>query len=335
MKTYSCTDQPIEIHGLYTPLLPQHFYRLPIDVMDATSEGVSNRAKGPAGARIRFRTDSVHVSVRITLDTNQIDWAIPLSGSAGAPVYIGHGQSPRYAGLACPHNYADKTSGLTFTKAADMEDITIFLPRNEVVASVEISLDDDARLEAPTPYAIRTPIVFYGSSITEGGCASRATNAYTALLAKWLDADYLNLGFSGAAKGEPVLAEYIAGLEMSAFIYDYDHNAPSPEHLQATHEPFFQIIRKAQPTLPILMLTKPDFDAHPADAAARRDIVRQTYQHAVEAGDGHVAFIDGETFFGPKDRIDCTIEGCHPNDLGFMRMAQTIYPVLKSMLASL
>ena len=93
--------------------------------------------------------------------------------------------------------------------------------------------------KSPTPYVVEKPIVFYGSSITEGGCASRVTNAYPALLSKWLNADYINLGFSGSAKGEIPVAEFIAEQSMSAFVYDYDHNAPNPEHLAATHEAFF------------------------------------------------------------------------------------------------
>ncbi len=193
-------------------------------------------------------------------------------------------------------------------------------------------MEEDARVEAPTPYELGRPMVFYGSSITEGGCASRAANAYSALLSKWLDADYMNLGFSGSAKGEPELAAYIAGLEMSVFVYDYDHNAPDPEHLEKTHEPFFRTIRQAQPELPVLFLTKPDFDLDPAAAMLRRSIILRTCENARASGDQNVYFIDGETYFGSKDREACTVDGCHPNDLGFMRMAETIYPVLQNIL---
>lgn len=332
MKTYTCTDAPIEVSGLIQDLFPTHFYRLPLELIEAVPEPVARRARHAVGGRIRFRTDSHSIVIRMALEANDADWAIPLSGSAGAPVYIGKGASVRYAGIACPKDYTEKTAELAFEKDTAIEDITIFLPRNETVLSVEVDLDEGARLEAPTPYAIRTPIVFYGSSITEGGCASRATNAYTALLSKWLDADYINLGFSGAAKGEPILANYIAGLAMSAFVYDYDHNAPSVEHLRDTHEPFFKIIRAKHPTLPILIMTRPDYDQDPADASARRAVIEQTYKNAVAAGDAHVAFADGQAYFGPADREECTIEGCHPNDVGFMRMATAVYPVLRQLM---
>lgn len=332
MKKYACTDAPIQTHGLIRELLPERFYRLPLAIIDAVPEKVANRAKSPVGGRIRLRTNSETVTVRIELETMMKDWAIALSGSAGGAVYVGMGTHPRYAGIICSRSYDEKTSTLTFAKKPEMEDITIFLPRNEVVSAVEIELDVAATVEAPTPYAIEKPVVFYGSSITEGGCASRVTNAYTALLSKWLNADYINLGFSGAALGEPMMAEYIAGLPMSAFVYDYDHNSPSPEFLWKTHEPFFKIIRERNPELPILIMSKPDFDAHPEDSAARREAIRQTYLNAIAAGDKHVVFVDGETYFGEFDREECTVEGCHPNDVGFMRMAKAVYPALKELL---
>ena len=332
MKAFSCTQKPIQIHGLVESLLPQRFWRLPEEMLSKVSQGVANRAVHPVGARVRFRTNATKITVHIRLSTNVIDWAIPLSGSAGADVYVGCGSRNRYAGIACPKNYTDKTGSLSFEKTGIMEDITIHLPRNEELEDVTIEIEDNAIIEEPTPYLIEKPLVFYGSSITEGGCASRAANAYTALLSRWLDADYINLGFSGAAKGEVELAHYIAGLNMSAFVYDYDHNAPSAEHLAQTHESFFKIVRKAHPKLPILILTKPDFDSNPENNAQRRKIIYTTYENARASGDDKVYFIDGETFFGRENRIACTVDGCHPNDLGFMRMAETLYPVLKSIL---
>jgi hypothetical protein len=79
-------------------------------------------------------------------------------------------------------------------------------------------------------------------------------------------------------------------------------------------------------------MTKPDFDSNVEENTIRRDIVKKTYENAVASGDKNVYFIDGESFFGNEERSICTAEGCHPTDLGFMRMAQSVYPVLKSIL---
>ncbi len=192
----------------------------------------------------------------------------------------------------------------------------------------------ESEVRAPSEYRLPLPFVTYGSSITQGGCASRPGNSNQGQLSRWLDSDYQNLGFSGSARGEPAMAEYIAGLDMSAFVLDYDHNAPDPDHLAKTHEPFFRAVRSKNPGLPVIMVSKPDFDNNPADSAARRDIIRGTYENAVRAGDRQVWFVDGESLFGPEDRWACTVDTVHPNVLGFYRMAKGIYPALREALGA-
>ena len=139
-----------------------------------------------------------------------------------------------------------------------------------------------------------------------------------------------NLGFTGNAKGEPEMAAYIAGLDMSALVLDYDYNAASAEALKATHEPFFRIIRERHPSLPILLLSKPNVDNDEAESARRRNVILQTYRQAMESGDRRVYFLDGAFLFGTSYRDCCTVDGCHPNDLGFLRMAEAVLPVLRA-----
>jgi len=260
---------------------------------------------------------------------------VRFSGSAGADVYLGIGQQSRFIGYIAPKEHVQEEISVEkeFDLSGEKEVVTINLPRNDHLLGMEIGVEEDALLEEAPEYTVAEPIIFYGSSITEGGCASRAGNAYTSIVCRWLDADYCNYGFSGSAKGEPVFAEFIAGLEnISALVYDYDHNAPTPEHLEETHEAFFKIIRKAKPDLPVLMMSRPDLKDGVEDAAKRVEIIRRTYQNALDAGDKKVWFLDGRSFFGEVGREECTVDGTHPNALGFMRMAEKIYPVLREIL---
>jgi lysophospholipase L1-like esterase len=144
--------------------------------------------------------------------------------------------------------------------------------------------------------------------------------------------DYINLGFSGCGMAEPVIVTYMAGLEMQAFVSDYDYNAPDKEYLQNTHKRLYDIIRQKQPELPYIILSKPDIDREPKDGRKRREIIYASYQEAVNGGDCHVYFIDGERLFGGNEREACTVDGIHPNDLGFYRMAETIGSVLARIL---
>jgi len=176
----------------------------------------------------------------------------------------------------------------------------------------------------PEKYRNMPPILYYGASIDQGGCASRPDCSYTAMLSKWNDIDFINLGFSGNCKGEPLMAEYLSKIDCSLFFMAYDGNAPSVEYLAQTHYPFYQAYRQVKKDIPIVFMSVPCFDNYP-DTDKRREVLRNSFIKARESGDNHVYFIDGETLFGTKDREICTVEGIHPNDLGFYRIAEKIY----------
>ena len=327
MKAYNFKNAPLKIYGA-TISKNGRLVRMDEEVAKTVNEYTGVRVFSGAGVRIRFKTDAKSFTIKAKLESNGVDWAIPLSGSAGMDVFE---ESERIA-LVNPKNYGILDVCETVNKSDKMSNISILLPRNEPVVDLEISVDDEYTVLPPDPYTYEKPIVFYGSSITEGGCASSVSKCYTSLVTRWLDSDYINLGVSGNARGETNMANYIKNLNMSIFVMDYDHNAPTVEHLEKTHEPFFKIIREANPTLPIVMMSKPDFDSNVEENTARRDIIKRTYENARTCGDKNVYFIDGESFFDDTDRSICTVEGCHPTDLGFMRMAEKVYPVLKSIL---
>lgn len=333
MRRSNCLEAPLQLYGLAPGYKKGRFRRLPQWMEGKVSETVTELGRRATGGRLRFRTDSTQIRVRVSLLTLAPDQNFPILGSAGCDILVGAKEKSAYRGIASPLSFTgEKTAECAFEKSAQMENVTVYLPRNEQVADIDIFIEDNARIEAPTPYRWPAPIAFYGSSITEGCSACRPSNAYAALVSRWLDTDFLNLGFSGAAKGEPAMAEYIAGLNLSALVLDYDFNAPNPEHLAATHEPFFQIIRRTQPHLPILILSAPVPEYDPPQMARRRAIIRATYEAALSRGDAHVDFLDGHAFFGENDRSLCTIDTLHPNDIGMLRMAEAVYPALRRLL---
>ena len=327
----SILESPIEISGLAVAE-GDRFFRLPEDLIDHVSEGVSVRARHTAGGCVRFATDSASIGLRVSLRYTGVSNHMPLSGRSGVDVYF----DGLFAASVCPGGVDDAEYAGTAVRPtvleAGMHQVEIFLPLYNGITAMEIGIEDDARLRAPAPHKVPKPLVFYGSSITQGGCASKPGNSYCAMLARWLGAGLINLGFGGNCKGEENVAAYIASLEMSVFLLDYDHNAPNADHLQNTHSRFFRIIREKQPELPIVIVTKPDFDSDPRVNAIRRAVIFETYADAVKNGDKKVWFVDGETLFGHHDRGACTVDGCHPTDLGFYRMAETLLPFVREAL---
>ena len=154
-----------------------------------------------------------------------------------------------------------------------MHKVECYLPLYNGITKMEIGIDDDAEIAAPPAYKNKA-VCFYGSSITQGGCASKPGSNYSIVLSRWLDFEQRNLGFPSGGQGEELLARYISLLDLWAFVMDYDHNAPSAENLNATHERFFTIIREAQPDLPVIFISKPGYDNNPEPSKIRRNIIR-------------------------------------------------------------
>ncbi len=331
MQTYSYRSPEIKVFGIPHFEETNCLHRIPNDIMEKVPS-LAFLGKRPHGARLGFKTDATEFTLKIELETLTPDIGMAIYSCQAALVYAGDRQTPRYLGMCRPANYQIKSFEAKFRKGNDtLEDILIWLPRNEIIADVTLVFPDGATVCPPSPYRYSKPIVYYGSSITEGGCAYNVNCGYNAIISQHLDTDYINLGFSGNAKGELPIADFINTLDMSIFVYDYDHNAPTVEHLRATHEPFFRRIREKHPDLPVVMMTRPAI-AYGEDEKKRREVVMTTYRSALATGDENVYFIDGEQFFGECDRHLCTADGIHPNDLGFYRMAQCVEPTIKALL---
>nr|MDD6335484.1 SGNH/GDSL hydrolase family protein [bacterium] len=331
---YSCWDAPFEVRGLCDEAMEQQaFYRLPAGVRAGINEGAADLSTNTAGACVRFMTDSPYVAIAARVAPWGVHHHFTVRGLTGLDIYAGPRGQHIYRTTAVPMEAGQQQAyALAHTpQGGALIAWTVYLPNYGGLETLHIGLKEGCRLEAPTPYTYDAPVVFYGSSITQGGCATRPGLAYTHVLGRWLDAGIVNLGFSGSALGEEAIARYISRMKMSCFVMDYDHNAPNAQHLAKTHLPFFNLVRAAQPGLPIVLVTKPDFEGD-ADGAQRRAIVYDTFEAARARGDQRVWFVDGEHLFGRQDRDACTVDGCHPNDLGFMRMASCIRPMLETAL---
>ena len=219
--------------------------------------------------------------------------------------------------------------------------ITINFPTYSEVSELYVGLQEDASLGEGMKYRDVLPVLYAGSSITQGGCASRAGNAYQAIISRRLNLDFLNFGFSGSFKAEGTMVDYLAKQRMSAFVSDYDHNTPSAEHLQNTHYRMYERIREKNPNLPYIMISRPDvlnneysreaFYDLGNGAIIRRDIIYESYRKAIANGDRNVYFIDGDSFFAGEYQDCATVDCTHPNDYGMVRMADVIGCMIKKL----
>lgn len=331
MKSYSMKMGEIKTFGIPNFERTGKISRLPDDVIEKIPS-LNFLGRRVPGARIGFKTNSKKFKVRIELETLSVDIGMSIYACQSAFVFLGERVNSKFLGIVNPSSYEAKEFEKVFEKSSELEQITVFLPRNEIIKDVFVEIDDGADFLPPDEYKYSKPALFYGSSITEMGICSNPGASYNAIISRHLDLDYYNFGFSGNCKGELEMADYINTLDVSILIYDYDHNAPNAAHLEKTHEGFFKRIREKRPDLPVVMMTRP-FAHYGQDEKKRREIIKTTYENAIKSGDKNVYFIDGEDFF--KDFPDpdlCFIDTVHPTDLGFYLMAKRVEPVIKSIL---
>ncbi len=329
LELRNALDPPFVIYGLILPETQKDCYRrMPQKTADRVSDRVSRLSRNTAGGRLRFRTNSSSIAVFAKMAGIERMPHFSLTGMASFDLYV----DGFYRGTFMPpETLKDGYSAVIRLGDCDYKNITVNFPLYSDVNALAVGVDKGAEILPPKEYGISKPIVFYGSSITQGGCASRSGNSYEAVISRRLDCDYLNLGFSGGAKGETAMARYIKDISMSAFVYDYDHNAPTPEYLAETHKKMFDIIRKSNPLLPIVIVSRPDIQKS-ADTDARYEIIKKTYEDALSEGDKNVYLIDGRKIMAGSAGDAGTVDTIHPNDFGFSAMAKCIGDVLEDIL---
>lgn len=313
-------------------------YRLDYSNRSKYNANLTELAFNTSGGKIRFRTNSAQIHVEVEVNHTYYGYDhMTLKGLAGIDVYVGTGTDRKWVNTASLSGVtaSNPKYKATFTvgNGSAYQEVMIELPLYAGVKSISIGVASGSKICEALPYTYEKPVVFYGSSITQGGCASRPGNCFTNLLSRALDFNLVNLGFSGSAHGEQYMAELIGNLEMSAFVMDYDHNALDPKELKDTHYAFYKTVRNLNPDVPIIFITKSDVAISDSDTNyVRREIIKQTYNKAIEEGDNNVYFISGEMIYGEFYRDFFMVDGCHPNDAGMLRIAETIYPVLKEIL---
>lgn len=306
--------------------------RLPARLKESFRPAVWNLAQQPSGGRIRFRTDSSRVGILAANPNAGTMHHMTTIGQSGFDLYV----NGEYLNSAWPDKEGKIAKEWNVGKAGEPREITLYLPLYKAVTVREIVLDKEAKLEAPKAFAVARPVVHYGSSITQGGCAENPGLSAQAIVSRWLNVDFVNLGFSGNGLGEPAVAQAVAEIDASAFVLDYWGN-PSPQAYRDTLPGFVDTLRSKRPKTPILVTSPYYFPAEsttPAVKAAqdeKRAIAREFVEARRKAGDPDISFVDGLEMLS-REHADGLVDGVHANSIGFYFCAKGLEPHLRKAL---
>jgi hypothetical protein len=238
---------------------------------------------------------------------------------------------PRFAGVGRPTGQDGNTVRLPGSPDGHPSAFQINLPLYNGVTSLEIGVPRGSRLEAVRDAARRPPVCFYGTSIVQGGCASRPGMAYPSIIGRSLGLECLNLGFSGSARCEPEIAEILSRLGTRAFVLDPLPNMDADTIVSRLGH-LVRILRHAHPRAPIVLVehVRPS-KLLPGDGWMKANaLLGQLVDGLRDAGVEALHVVPARDLLG--DDGEATVDGIHPTDLGFSRMAVVIGSALRAAL---
>ena len=324
--------------GTLAPRAAKHYSRLPDELKDSLRPDLWALGLNSAGLAVRFRTDAANIRLRWTsLNKFNMNHMTP-TGIRGLDLYALTPEGEWTTVSSARPSLANRTSTSTIVTdmAPVMREYMLYLSLYDGVDSISIGVDSAAVVLPPAaPLPLRdAPVVMYGTSILQGGCATRPGMAHTNILQRLLGREVVNLGFSGNARLDPEIARLMGSAPASVYVIDCLPNC-TEQMLRERLVPFYQILRERQPKAQILFVESPDFpimrfslevdSTINSKNAALRDIYA-----GIAAADSRVGLFPASEILG--DDVEATVDNYHFTDYGFQRFAEAMLPTLRRMI---
>jgi lysophospholipase L1-like esterase len=312
----------------------KYFDRLPKRAKGVVRDAVWNLSRHSAGMLTRFRTDATEIWVDYKVTSANLAMAhMPATGVSGIDLYATDQQGDsRWLAVTRPAQQTVKTKMTSGLIPAERV-FTAYLPLYNGTEYLKIGVPEAASFEPLAPRDDK-PLLFYGTSITHGACASRPGMPHPAILGRRFDRPVINLGFSGNGKMEKEVGQFLCELDPAVYVIDCLPNMNAGEVAQRA-EPLVRQLREARPDTPILLVedrtyaNTPFIRAHQQRHAGSRQALRAAYEKLTAAGVNSIGYLAGDKLLG--DDRDDTTDGSHPNDLGFYRHANAFEPALRAL----
>ncbi len=329
-------DWGIEGRGWSTKVMAHYYDRLPAKAEGVVRDVVWNLSRHSAGMLTHFDTDATAISVRYSLLSANLAMAhMPATGVSGIDLYAhdeeGH---PRWVAVFQPKGGAEQNGPLVNGIDPGKRRFTAYLPLYNGVSKLEFGVPRGSYFEGVGPRPDK-PIVYYGTSITHGACASRPGMPHPAILERRLGKPTINLGFSGNGKMELEVAALLAEIDASVYVIDCLPNITA-DVVAANTEPLVRLLRALRPDTPIVLVEDRTYASAWIKESSRerhrdsRAALVRAYDELIKGGARNLYYVSGDDLLGNDD--EATTDGSHPNDLGFMRQADAMEPVLREAL---
>lgn len=312
-----------------------------IDSIDRSPmpDAVKRLAQQSAGIAILFETNSTSIRAQWKLDGEVHMSNMTPIGHSGLDLYCLRNGQWQFVSVGRPGTGTQQSQLIVGNMDSSLKQFMLYLPLYNGMSALQIGIDGQATIQKPAKPGINQSrrVVVYGSSVVQGASAGRPGMAYPAILQRRTGMDVINLGFSGSAKMEPELATYLATVPADCYVLDCIPN-PSPEQIRERSYPFIKSLREKQPSTPIVLVEtifrqNGLWDRKVGETVRQQnEAIKTTYERLKAEGMKDLYYIQSSQLIGEDH--EATIDGIHLTDLGFMRIADAILPVIKKALAA-
>lgn len=314
------------------------FNRLPDYFESRVPHDVWTLSRHSTGMYVRFRTNSTRIHARWSLALSELSLPhMPATSVSGLDLYAQDDEGHwRWAGIGRPEEYPDNDYCLNYGFPSAPRDYIVYLPLHNEVTCLAIGVENGADFAFVSPTSNPKPIVYYGTSVVHGIAASRSGACHTAILERKIDHQVINLGFSGRGKMELVMAEAIAEIDTSLYILDCLPNMP-PALVETRVIPFVSYLRTKHPNVPILLVEDRSYANNwlvkaLAERNERSRAILATQFQQLTKDYANIHYLPGGSLLGQDS--EGAVDGSHPSDLGFYRLASAMLPIVTHILSS-
>lgn len=310
------------------------FDRLPAKAEGKVTPAVWNLSRDSSGMMVRFKTDATTISARYTLLKASLGMPhMPATGVSGVDLYARDDEGNwRWVQVTKPAAQTVEATIITGLKPGSRE-YAAYLPLYNGIESLEIGVPKGAKFEGLAPRG--KPIVFYGTSITHGASASRPGMVHTAILGRRFDRPMVNLGFSGNGRMDAAVGDYLVKIDAAVYVIDCLPNM-QPALVTERTIPLVKQLRAAKPDTPIVLVEDRRFTNEwitPAKAKFHTEnhaALKAAYETLQKEGVKHLYYVPGDALYGTDS--EGATDASHASDLGFMRQADVMEPVIRAAL---
>jgi lysophospholipase L1-like esterase len=324
----------LTLEGQGWPDESEHYCRLPRRAEGVVRSEVWRQSLDSAGLRVRFVSDASRIGVRWKLrHPIQPYKDMSVTSHCGVDLYARDETGKwRYAKTGTAPDEEGGEIVLLDDITPGEREYSLYLPIYNGATSLEIGVPEEASVKSAPPLPNKSVVGFYGTSINQGGCASRAGMAHIAILGRRLDCLTINLGWAGNAMSEIEMAQFLAELKVDVWVIDPLPNMTAAQ-VSERIRPLVDTIRRALPDVPIILIeniTYADAWLHQGRRSRMENSnieLRKVYEGMLADGIQSVTYVPGQQLLGEDG--EGTTDGTHPNDLGFMRMADVLEPPIR------